>query len=63
MQFDPIKNTLKAPGSNLLTLKHDELLSDFASTFNLRHHSKGILKNIYTGAPMSRLPDRSLAGP
>ena len=40
MQVDPIKATLKAPGSKRLILKYDELLSSFAFNFNLRRHSR-----------------------
>ena len=40
MQVDPIKPMLKAPGTNLLTLKYNERLSTFAFTFNLCHYSK-----------------------
>jgi len=36
VQVDPIKPTLKAPGSHLLTLKYDKLLSCFGFKFNLR---------------------------
>ena len=36
MQLDPIKPMLKAPGSMLLKLIYDELLSSFAFHFNLR---------------------------
>ena len=39
MQVDPIKPTLKAPGSNCLKLKCDEPLSNFAFKFNLRRHT------------------------
>ena len=39
MQVDPIKPTLKAPGSKLLKLKYDELLSSFAFNFNLRRYT------------------------
>ena len=39
MQVDPIKPTLKAPGTMLLTLGYDEQLSDFAFKLNLcRYH-------------------------
>jgi len=38
VQVDPIKPTLKAPGTNLLTLKCDEPLSTFAFNFNLRRY-------------------------
>jgi len=36
VQVDPIKHKLKAPGTNLLTLEYDELLSTFAFNLNLR---------------------------
>ena len=35
MQVDPIKLVLKAPGTNLLTLKYDEPLLTFALNFTL----------------------------
>ena len=38
-QVDPIKPTLKAPGSKRLKLKYDELLSSFAFNFNLRRYT------------------------
>ena len=40
MQVDPIKPTLKAPGTNPLTLKNDEALSTFAFKINLRRYNK-----------------------
>ena len=40
MQLDPIKPTVKAPGSNLLTLKCDGLLSNFDFKFELRRCNK-----------------------
>ena len=40
MQVDPIKPKLKAPRTNLLTLKCDELLSTFAFKSNLRRYSE-----------------------
>jgi len=39
VQVDPIKHTLKAPGTKCLKLKYDELLSSFASNFNLRQYT------------------------
>ena len=39
VQVDPIKPTLKALGTHLLTLKCDEALSTFAFNFNLRRYS------------------------
>jgi hypothetical protein len=41
VQIDPIKQTLKAPGTKRLKLTHDELLSicfNFALNFNLRRY-------------------------
>ena len=39
MQVDPIKPTLKAPGTKRLNLKNDEPLSNFGFKFNLRPYS------------------------
>ena len=39
MQADPIKPTLKAPGTKRLKLKCDELLSIFGFNFNLRRNT------------------------
>ena len=36
MQVEPIKPTLKAPGTKRLKLKYDELLSNVAVKFDLR---------------------------
>ena len=36
VQVDPMKPTLKPPGTKRLKLKYDELLSNFAFKFNLR---------------------------
>ena len=38
MQVDPIKPTLKTPVTERLNLKHDEPLSSFAFSFNLRRY-------------------------
>jgi len=40
VQVDPIKPTLKAPGTKRLKLKYDKLLSSFAFKFNLRRSTK-----------------------
>jgi hypothetical protein len=40
VQVDPIKPTLKAPGTERLKLEQDGLLSNFGFKFNLRHYSK-----------------------
>ena len=41
VQVDPIKPTLKAPGTKRLKLKWDDPLSSFGFNFNLRHYSLG----------------------
>ena len=46
VQVDPIKPTLKAPGTNRLKLNCDELLPTFAFKFNLRR---------YTAVPLALL--------
>jgi len=40
VQLDPIKPTLKAPGTKRLKLKSDEPLLKFAFSFNLRRYSQ-----------------------
>jgi hypothetical protein len=40
VQVDPIKPTLKAPGTKRLKLDHDEPLSNFAFKINLRHYKE-----------------------
>jgi hypothetical protein len=39
VKVDPIKPTLKAPGTERLKLKHEELLSNFGFKFNLRRYT------------------------
>ena len=39
VQVDPIKPKLNAPGTNLLTLVYDALLSTFSFKFHLRHYN------------------------
>jgi len=41
VQVNPIKPTLKAPGTKRLTLKYDELLSSCAFNFNLHRYMTG----------------------
>ena len=38
MQVDPIKPTLKPPGTKLLKLKHEKLVSSFGNNFHLRRY-------------------------
>jgi hypothetical protein len=45
VQVDPIRPKLKAPGTKLLKLGYDELLSSFAFKFNLRLYSWGGLSS------------------
>jgi len=40
VQVDPIKPTLKPPGTKRLKLKCDELLTNFAFKFNLRRFTE-----------------------
>jgi len=42
VQVDPIKPTLKAPGTKRLKPQYDELLSSFAFKFNLRRFNKDL---------------------
>jgi hypothetical protein len=49
VQVEPIKPTLKAPGTNRLKLKSDEALSSFAFNFNLRRYSVDV-PNFANGA-------------
>jgi hypothetical protein len=44
VQVDPIKPTLKAPGTKRLKLKRDEPLSKFALKFKLRLYTKEMLQ-------------------
>ena len=46
MQVEPIRPTLKAPGSMLLKLTCNDLLSNFAMKLNLRHYSKEELRRL-----------------
>ena len=40
MHVDPVKPKLKAPGTKLLKLAHEKLLSKFASNVNLHHYTE-----------------------
>ena len=59
MQVDRIKPTLKAPGTNRLTLKYDEPLSDVAIKFNLRRY----VAEPSTAMTVTVLPGSTLANP
>jgi len=45
VQVDPIKPKLKAPGTKLLKLEHDNLLSSFAFELNLRRYDMDLQSN------------------
>ena len=48
VQVDPIKPTLKAPGTKRLKLKYDEVLSNFAFRFHLRRYTTdGVLVHAF----------------
>jgi len=47
VQVDPIKPTLKAPGTERLKLKHEELLSHFGYKFKMRRYSLDIGEGNY----------------
>jgi ribosome assembly protein 4 len=53
VQVDPIKRTLKAPGTWRLILKCDKLLSNFAFNFNLRRY--GMDKDVRLWDPTTGL--------
>jgi len=42
VQVDPIKPTLKAPGSKRLKIKRDKLVSRFAFNFNMRRYTEAL---------------------
>jgi len=42
VQVDPIKPTLKAPGTKCLKLKYDEPLPIFAFNFNLHRYNEAV---------------------
>ena len=48
MQVDPIKPTLKAPGTQRLKLIYNNLLSSFAFNFNLRRYNEADPTNLET---------------
>ena len=46
VQVDPIKPTLKAPGTQRLKLKHDEPPSNFGFKFNLRRYTQAAMQAV-----------------
>jgi hypothetical protein len=57
VQVDPVKPTLKPPGTKRLKLNCDESMSNFACNFNLRRYSKVSMRHPYM------LPDVSVIDP
>jgi hypothetical protein len=55
VQVDPIKPTLKAPGTKRLKLKHDEPLSTFAFKINLRRYNVACFEGAAPRIMYSRL--------
>jgi hypothetical protein len=53
VQVDPIKPTLKAPGTQRLKLQHDEVLSSFAFHFSLRRYTTARASEQGCTAPIS----------
>ena len=54
MQVEPMKPMLKAPGTERLKRKYDEVLSSFAFNFNLRHYVEGLYEE--DGHRLKRTP-------
>jgi hypothetical protein len=50
VQVDPIKPTLKEPGTVRLKLKYEELLSNCGFKFNLRRYSKEAIEEAQAAA-------------
>ena len=63
MQVDPIKPTLKAPGTERLKRKCDEPPSNFAFNFNLRRYSQShkhvaeVMEHMYRGNNLGEAVD------
>jgi len=49
VQVDPIKHTVKGPGTKRLKLGYDGLLSNFGFKFNLRRYKQGGVKGALKG--------------
>jgi lipoate-protein ligase A len=72
VQVDPIKPTLKAPGTKRLKLKYDDPLSNFAFKFNLRRYTMEwvsgearyhCLLMVYPNTPCTSIPCPPLTPP
>ena len=55
VQLDPIKPTLKAPGTERLKLQYEELLSNFGFKFNLRRFP--VVNNMLTAIKRKKSKD------
>jgi hypothetical protein len=55
VQVDPIKPTLKAPGTVRLKPNYDKLLSSFAFNFNLRRYNVALLNDVHEIRGYNRL--------
>ena len=52
VQVDPMKPSLKAPGTNRLKVKYDDPLSNFPFIFNLRCYTWGPMVGPHTSLPV-----------
>jgi len=59
VQVDPVKPTLKAPGTKRLKPKYDEPLSKFAFKFNLRRYNEVHNVTIHTTRSAVRCIDKT----
>jgi hypothetical protein len=62
VQVDPIKPTLKAPGTKRLKLTYDQLLATFAFKFNLRRYSQVPRPRPLRALLRKAVPARGLGG-
>ena len=61
LQVDPMKPTLKAPGSKRSKLKYDKLLSSFAYNLKLRRYGAGQLFRLEPDGPLGYAGNRQRA--
>jgi len=61
VQVDPMKPTLKAPGSKRLKLEHEKLLSNVGFNFNLRRYNVVPLNSIRNHPPPELLEESHCA--
>jgi len=58
VQVDPIKPTMKAPGTERFKLEYEELLSNFGFKFNLRRYIQVAVRNPADPSPATAPPLR-----